>query len=87
MKNWSVTFYPDTHLSQFSVLKESEDPGKPDESVLLFSVTAVKLDDTVSIGTYLMSGKTYKYIYEITDEGENAGITKQYITEIFSLTQ
>lgn len=87
MKNWSVTFYPDTHLSQFSALKESTDPGKPDESVLLFSITAVKLEDTVSIGTYLTSGKNYKYIYEITDEGEKAGITKQYITEIFSLTQ
>lgn len=86
MADWSVMIYPDSHLTQFFGLRKTETPEQADESVLLFSIHAVALDETVSIGAYLMTGDEYKYTYEITPEGEKAGITKSFIASAFSFS-
>ncbi len=86
MADWSVMIYPDSHLTQFFELRKSQTPEQTDESVLLFSIQAVEPHETVSIGAYLMTGDEYKYTYEITQEGENAGITKSFIASAFSFS-
>lgn len=86
MADWCVTIYPDSHLTQFFLLKKAQEPEQTDELVLLFSIQAVALDETVSIGAYLMTGDEYKYTYEISQEGENAGITKSFIASAFSFS-
>lgn len=84
MRFWSATYYPDEHLSQFFMLKKSDDPGEAGERQLLFEISAVDYSETVSIGSYLMTGESYKYTFEITEDGENAGITKSYIASVFT---
>lgn len=85
MKDWSVVFYPDEGLSQFFINKKSDDPQQPQETELLFSITAVDVDETVSINSYLFTGEDFKYIYEITAEGAEIGITKTDIASSFTL--
>ncbi len=84
MADKTVTFYTDEHVTQFYSIIQSDDPNTSYATVLLFSITAVDLSDTVSIGTYLTSGTEKKYIYEITDEGEEAGVTKLFIENHFT---
>lgn len=85
MSDWCVTFYPDERMSQFFRLTDSVDPQRGVESVLLFTITVVPEDETVSIGTYLTSGEGVKYTCEITEEGEKAGLTRSSIVTYFSL--
>ncbi|MCD7774236.1 MAG: VCBS repeat-containing protein [Clostridiales bacterium] len=84
MADKSVTFYYDEHVTQFYAVVSSEDEANTEETVLLFTITAVELTDTVSIGAYLTVGSQWKYIYEITGAGEEAGITKLFIENNFS---
>lgn len=84
MRFWSVTYYPDEHLSQFFMLKKNDNPEETGERQLIFEISAVDYSETVSIGSYLMTGEKYKYTVEITEDGENAGITKNYIASVFT---
>lgn len=85
MKDWSVVFYPDEGISQFFLNKETDENGRILETVLLFTITAVDVDETASINSYLFTGNDFKYIYEITSEGEEAGITKTFIASSLTL--
>ena len=85
MKDWSAVFYPDEGVTQFFLNGQNGEDGQVGESVLLFTITAVDVDETVSINAYLFTGEDFKYIYEITAEGEQLGITKTRIASSFSL--
>ena len=85
MGDWCVMFYPDEHISQFFRLPEKADENDIVEPELLFTITVVPYDETVSIGTYLTSGENVKYTCEITEAGESAGLTRTNIVSYFSL--
>lgn len=85
MKDWSVMFYPDSGVSQFFLNKPSTDPEQDTEAVLLFTLTAVDVDETVNINSYLFTGENFKYTYDITEDGEEIGITKTEIASFFTL--
>lgn len=85
MQNWSIVFYPDEGVSQFFLLSESDNPDVEKESLLLFSIYAQDVDSQMDINTYLAIGSDYMYTYQITDDGEDLGITKGYIASLFSV--
>ena len=85
MSDWCVTFYPDENMSQFFRVTISEDLPEGMEKELLFTITAVPADETVSIGTYLISGEDVKYTCEITEAGELEGLSRNNIVSYFSL--
>ncbi len=87
MANWSVVFYPDTRVSQFFLNNVTEDEQAENEPVLLFTVRAVDKSETVSSNSYLFTGFEFKYVYEITAEGEEAGITKSDIASALILKE
>lgn len=88
MADWSVMFYPDECITQF-FMPSGTDNDNPENEIaeketdLLFTIKAVPLTETVSVGTYLTSGKDYKYTCEITEAGENAGLTRSVIVSYF----
>ncbi len=83
MSDWSVMFYPDDGITQFFVPKESDDETDGNETALLFTLKAVPVTETVSVGIYLTTGKDLKYTCEITEEGEKAGLTRSVIVSYF----
>ena len=85
MADWCVMFYPDENLSQFFRIPEKEYENDVPSPELLFTITAVPSDETVSVGTYLTSGENVKYTCEITETGEAAGLTRTNIVSYFSL--
>lgn len=85
MSDWCVMFYPDEHLSQFFRIPEKEHENDISTPELLFTITAVPSDETVSVGTYLTAGENVKYTCEITEAGETAGLTRTNIVSYFSL--
>ncbi|MBQ8209321.1 MAG: VCBS repeat-containing protein [Clostridia bacterium] len=85
MKDWSIVFYPDDGVSQFFVVRESDDPDVAEESVLMFTISVQDIESDVNINTYLASGTEYMYTYQITAEGEEMGITKGFISALFSV--
>lgn len=85
MSDWCVMFYPDERISQFFRLPETENENEIAEPELLFTITVVPAGETVSIGTYLISGENAKYTCEITEAGESAGLTRTNIVSYFSL--
>lgn len=86
MKNRSVIMYPEDHLTQVFLITRKADPEAADETTLLFSINAVEKSESVSIGSYLLTGENYKYTLEITEAGEKLGITKSYVMSIFDLS-
>ena len=84
MKDWSIVFYPDSGISQFFTEISSED-GETKEKNLLFTLYKVDIDEEVDIESYFLTGKEYKYKFEITEHGHDAGITKTKIASLFSL--
>lgn len=87
MKDWSVKFFPDEGLSQFFITEQTEDPQADAEPVLLFSIIATEIDETADIGIPLTDSEKYKYTYEITEKGEDLGITENKIMSWFSLIE
>lgn len=83
MADWSVMFYPDDGITQFFVPEKADKETEETGTSLLFTLKAVPVTETVSVGTYLTSGKDYKYTCEITEEGENAGLTRSVIVSYF----
>ena len=84
MKDWSIVFYPDSGISQFFTEISSED-GETKEKNLLFTLYKVDIDEEVNIESYFLTGKEYKYKFEITEHGHDEGITKTKIATLFSL--
>lgn len=87
MKDWCVRFYPDEGLSQFFLLKNADTPDVDAESVLLFTISAVDVNETISEPTLLETGKKYQYAYKITEAGEEYGITRSEILSFFSISE
>ena len=87
MKDWSIRFYPDEGISQFFLLKKTDNEEIDEEAELLFTVNKAELSEDVSKDELLAMNEEYKYIYEITEKGEEIGITRSYLTEIFSPTE
>lgn len=85
MKDWSVIFYPESGVSQFFLNKPSADAESESETVLLFTLNAVDVDETVNINSYLFTGENFKYTYDITEYGEETGITKTEIASFFTI--
>lgn len=85
MKDWSIVFYPDDGVSQFYVVQKSDNPDVAEESVLMFTISVQDVDSEMNINTYLASGTDYMYTYQITAEGEEMGITKGFISALFSV--
>ena len=83
MADWSVMFYPDDGITQFFIPKESDNKNAENETSLLFTIKAVPVSEPVSVGTYLTTGKDFKYTCEITKEGEKAGLTRSVIVSYF----
>ena len=83
MADWSVMFYPDEGITQFFMPKVTDEEISENETTLLFTIKAVPADETVSAGTYLTTGKDFKYTCEITEAGENAGLTRSVIVSYF----
>ena len=87
MSDWYVMFYPDEHISQFFLMNESVEAEDEKEQILLFTIKAVPLTETVSVGTYLTTGNEYKYTCAITQAGADAGITRNSVVSDFSVIQ
>lgn len=85
MQNWSIVFYPDDGVSQFFIVKESQNPDVTEESTLLFTISTQDVNSELDINTYLATGSDYMYEYQITADGEELGITKGYISSLFSV--
>ncbi len=85
MKDWSIVFYPDDGTSQFFLLRESEETEVEEESVLLFTITVTDADSEINKNNFLASGEEFTYTYQITAEGEELGITKGFISALFSV--
>lgn len=85
MADWCVMFYPEERISQFFRIPTTENETDIAEPELLFTITVVPSDETVSIGTYLTSGENVKYTCEITEAGASAGLTRTNIVSYFSL--
>lgn len=87
MKDWSIRFYPDEGITQFFLIKNTDNPEIDAEAELLFTVNKVELNENVSKEELLATGEEYKYIYEITEKGEEIGLTYSKIMSFFSLTE
>lgn len=87
MKDWSVRFYPDEGMSQFFLLKDAENPDADAESVLLFTISAVDVNEEISDATLLEAGEKNQYAYKITEAGEEYGITRGEILSFFSISE
>ncbi len=84
MSNWSVRFFADEGISEFFILEESEIPEETAQAVRLFSI--VKKEKTSSeTDIVIASDNVYTFTCEITEIGEELGIDKQKITEMFSV--
>ncbi len=80
MNNQIVKFFPDKGISQFFAADPTDE-----EPVLLFSIKATPAGEESVSGIELAASKTHKYTYEITEKGELAGITDEYIVNRFAL--
>ena len=88
MADWSIKFYPDDGISQFSLLEKSADGLMiVSEPSLLFTINKIASDEAVKENELIGSTDEYKYICKITEKGEELGITSEYVAEIFSLFQ
>ncbi|MBO5934776.1 MAG: VCBS repeat-containing protein [Clostridia bacterium] len=87
MSDWCVRFYPDEGMSQFFLRNNTENPDADNESVLLFTISAVDVTETISESTLLATGKNYQYAYKITETGEEYGITRSEILSFFSISE
>lgn len=83
MKDITMQFYPDEHISQFFKTVLPNDGGSEAESTLLFTIRAVAINEDVSMSTIIHTGREYKYICDITPEGETEGFDKEYIASVF----
>ena len=87
MADWCVKFYPDEGLSQFFLRNNADTPDADAESVLLFTISAVDINETLSESTLLDAGEKNQYAYKITEAGEEYGITLSEIRSIFSISE
>ena len=77
-------FLEATGISEFFILEESEIPEETAQAVRLFSI--VKKEKTSSeTDIVIASDNVYTFTCEITEIGEELGIDKQKITEMFSV--
>lgn len=86
MKDWCVRFYPDEGMSQFFLLKNTDNPDIDAESELLFTISAVDITENISAATLLETGDKYQYAYKITEAGEENGITRSEILSFFLIS-
>lgn len=87
MADWVVKFFPDEGISQFFLKRQAADPQMENENVLLFTINAVGVSETVSIGSFLTAGEEFKYTYEITEDGKEQGIDRNEISALFSISE
>lgn len=85
MKDWSVVFYPDSGITQFFLNMKTDEPEQSEDMKLLFSLYKFELDRPVGIESYFLTGEEFKYAYEITEYGDEIGITKTKIASVFTL--
>lgn len=62
----------------------SQNPATTGGSVLIFSITAHEPEEELRLGVDVIEGENYKYTYEITDNGKEAGITSNFIKTSFT---
>lgn len=96
MTDWSIKFYPEDSISQFFRLEDAQytkaaqdaDNAENDaEATLLFTIKKITQDVSFSEEELLASNDEFRYIYEITEEGEEIGISKSTILSFFSLSE
>ncbi len=87
MHDWCVRFYPDEGMSQFFLMKKSDNPEVDVESVLLFTISAVDVNENISEATLLATGEKNKYAYKITEAGDEYGITRSEILSFFAISE
>lgn len=85
MKDWSVVFHPDSGITQFFLNVKTDDAEQAEDMKLLFTLYKYELDRPVGIESYFLTGKEFKYAYEITEYGHDIGITKTEIASVFTL--
>lgn len=87
MADWCVNFYPDEGLSQFFIRNNTDTPDADAESVLLFTISTVDINETLSESALLDAGEKNQYAYKITEAGEEYGITLSEIRSFFSISE
>lgn len=87
MADWCVNFYPDEGLSQFFLRNNINTTDADAQPVLLFTISVVDANETISEATLLETGEKNQYAYKITEAGEEYGITLSEIRSFFSISE
>ena len=82
LADYIVKFFPDDSITQIFLRGSTEE----DENALLFTIRKLPKADVSESDYQLAVGDEYTYICEITENGEDAGITTSEIRNIFSLS-
>lgn len=82
LSDYIVKFFPDDSITQIFLRGSAEE----DESTLLFTVKKLPHSEVADTDYQLAVSDEYTYICEITENGENEGITTGVIRNIFSLS-